>query len=104
MGHGEQAPMTLYFKHPDTGEMIELPREVAEMTLSLCGDESNPLKGCCYGCDYSDATRRHGDKIRCKRWSQWVDPMHDFCPECTFSVSGTLTDEQKNMIRELLGE
>lgn len=104
MGHDEQTPSTFFIKNPHTGEMVEVPREVAEMTLSLCDGEDSHPRGCCYGCDYSDATRRQGDKIRCKRWSQWVDPMHDSCPECTFSVRGTLTEKQKTEIRKLLGD
>lgn len=27
----------------------------------------------CVCCLYSDLQRRDGDKIRCKRWSQWVN-------------------------------
>lgn len=104
MGHGEQTPLTFFIKNPHTGEMVEVPREVAEVTLSLCDGEDSTPRGCCYGCDHSDGTRRQGDKIRCKRWSQWVDPMKECCPECTFSVSGTLTEEMKNKIKELLGE
>lgn len=108
MGPHEKINGTFYVTDPATGDQIEVPREVAEMTLALCGDDVGEAvshsRGCCYGCDHSDGTRQQGDKIRCKRWSQWVDPMKDCCPECTFSVSGTLTEEMKRKIKELLGE
>lgn len=108
MGPDEKTPSTFFITDPATGDKIEVPREIAEMTLALCGDDMGEAvshsRGCCYGCDHSDGTRRQGDKIRCKRWSQWVDPMHDSCSECTFSVRGTLTEKQKTKIRKLLGD
>lgn len=33
----------------------------------------------CSHCDASDCNRRKGNKIRCTRFSQWVDPNSEVC-------------------------
>lgn len=35
----------------------------------------------CRWCEYCDTNRKNGDKVRCKRYSQWVDP-------CDYGIKG----------------
>lgn len=35
----------------------------------------------CRWCEHCDTNRKNGDKVRCKRYSQWVDP-------CGYGISG----------------
>lgn len=41
----------------------------------------------CSHCDASDCNRRKGNKIRCTRFSQWVDPNNIACEEFNGALS-----------------
>lgn len=41
----------------------------------------------CSHCDASDCNRRKGNKIRCTRFSQWVDPNSEVCDVFCWATS-----------------
>ena len=51
MGPDEKTPSTFFITDPATGDKLEVPREIAEMTLALCGDDMGEAvshsRGCC---------------------------------------------------------
>lgn len=83
---------TLYMKTPD-GEYVPLLGGISEVTLAE--SEEIPMScmiGCRF-CQHSDENRRKEDKIRCKRWSQWVKPIGEVCEEYTEGFTMTLSQK-----------
>ncbi len=56
----------------------------------------------CSHCDASDCNRRNGDKIRCTRFSQWVDPNGKACDAFVGATSFlNMTPEKMKEVAEL---
>lgn len=53
----------------------------------------------CVCCLYSDLQRRDGDKIRCKRWSQWVNATE----ACQFHQWKPFDDALVEALKPLVG-
>ena len=92
MGPENQEKPTLRMWNEATGEWVAIPDTLVELTVSECedGQECPAIRNLsrCYFCDHSDSARWHDGCIRCKRWSQWVAPDAQVCPEYTgFSMT-----------------
>lgn len=53
----------------------------------------------CVCCAYSDLQRRDGDKIRCKRWSTWVNATES----CQFHGWKPFDDALAEALKPLVG-
>lgn len=101
MGEENARKVQLYLKTAD-GEYTPIPAEAAEITLSSTDAESEGLSfmscgNACRFCAHADTKRRKDDKIRCKHFSQWVDPR-ELCEEYAF-MAGTF-DRKEIFTRE----
>lgn len=85
-------PVKLYIE-TDKGEYIPIPSRLPELTLTESEETEMSCAVGCRFCQYSDENRRKDDKIRCKRWSQWVKPIGKVCKE--YSQGFTFTMPQK---------
>lgn len=73
--HKEATPTK--FKGLPEIEVADEEIELIEEGGWILGD----MKACRY-CDHADPKRERNGKIRCKRFSQWVDPIGKVCEEC----------------------
>ena len=103
MGPENLEKATLRMWNEATGEWVPIPDTLVELTLSESedGQECPAIHNLdrCYFCDHSDSARQHDGCIRCKRWSQWVAPDAQVCPEYTgFSMTIPLKDRTPSEI------
>lgn len=86
MGPDNSTPVRLFFVDPETGERTELPKKIPEIAITGTeGDEPMSYFGGCGDCSHADHKRKQGEKVRCTRWSQWVNPHGKPCEERTIS-------------------
>lgn len=79
-------PVRLYLVNHETGERTELPKEIPEISITETeGNEPMTYFGDCGDCIHADHKRKQGEKVRCTRWSQWVNPQGKPCEERTIS-------------------
>lgn len=95
MGPDDSAPVRLCYIDPETGERHELPDALPELSFTEAEGRWEPMYfGGCGDCSYADHKRKQGEKIRCKRWSRWVNPQGKPCEEHSISFPLNLTPEQ----------
>lgn len=86
MGPESSTPARLFFVNPETGERHELTDRIAELSITEAeGDESMSVGFRCQHCEHADPKRTKDGKIRCKRFSQWVEPNAMNCEEYSYS-------------------
>ena len=95
MGPDNSPPVRLFFINEETGEKTELPATIKEFSFTEAEGGWEPMYfGGCGDCSHADLKRRQGEKVRCKRWSRWVNPQGTPCEEHSISFSLNLTPEQ----------
>lgn len=62
------------------------------------GDEIVSCCRMCISCYHADRKREHDGRVRCTRWSRWVDPEAKPCEEYS-----DFTQEQYDELRKMLG-
>lgn len=85
----------LRYFDPVSQTWIDLSKDVVRLPTFSIIDGSNESMSCgraCQWCKHADTQRTKGEKIRCKRWSQWVDRNH-VCEENLESMSFRFTPE-----------
>ena len=85
----------LRYFDPVSQTWIDLSKDVVRLpTFSIIdgGNESMSYGRACQWCKHADTQRTKGEKIRCRRWSQWVDRNH-VCEENLESMSFRFTPE-----------
>ncbi len=88
MGPDNSSPVQLYLMNEETGERIDLSATISELSITA-KEDGEPMScfGGCADCSHADRERKQGEKIRCKRWSCWVNPHGKTCEEYSFSFS-----------------
>lgn len=82
MGPDNSSPVRLFFVDPETGEQQEISDHIAELSITETGsDEAMSAFFRCRDCEHADCKRTQDTKIRCKRWSRWVEPNERACEE-----------------------
>ncbi len=95
MGPDDSAPVRLCYIDPETDERHEIPNALPELSFTEAEGGWEPMYfGGCGDCSHADLKRRQGEKVRCKRWSRWVNPQGTPCEEHSISFPLNLTPEQ----------
>jgi len=98
MGPDNSTPVTLYYVDHATGKATKLGPGIPELTLTNGGDEIVSCCRMCISCYHADRKREHDGRVRCTRWSRWVDPEAKPCEEYS-----DFTQEQYDELRKMLG-
>lgn len=96
MGPNNSTPARLFFIDQKTGKQQELTDRIAELSITEAdGDEVVSVGFQCQHCEHADCKRTHDGKIRCTRWSRWVEPNERSCEEYSFTLPFFLDPEQQ---------
>lgn len=87
MGPENSPPTHLVYINPETGEQHELMGLAENISLTeMEGWEDMSVGFQCQHCEHADPKRTHDGKIRCKRWSRWVEPNGRNCEEYSYTL------------------
>lgn len=101
MGPENSPPTYLCYINPETGEQHKLMGLVENISLTeVEGFEDMSVGFQCQHCEHADPKRTHDGKIRCKRWSRWVEPNGRNCEEYGFTLPLSFNSEQHTKAME----
>lgn len=109
MGPDSSPPTHLFYINSETGEPQEITDRIAELSvIEQITDSITKTEGwtevsagfLCRHCEHADCKRTHDGKIRCKRWSQWVEPTAHSCKEYGYSIPFQFDPVQQAEIME----
>lgn len=93
MGPENSTPTQLFYIDQQTGEKREITDRIAELSVidSIAdhiteGWEEVSVGFQCQHCEHADTKRTHDGRIRCTRWSRWVEPNGRNCEEYGYSI------------------
>ena len=89
------SPVQLRYFDPVSQTWTDLSKDIVGLPTFSIVDGSEESVSCgraCRWCKHADTQRTKDEKIRCKRWSRWVD-RDDVCEENLESMSFGFTPE-----------
>lgn len=94
MGPDNSPPVQLFFVNEETGEQTALCSTILELSITEKEGDEPMYFGGCGDCSHADHKRKQGEKVRCTRWSRWVNPHGKPCEEHSIFFPFNLTPEQ----------